>query len=370
VTLIEQAVAAVVYLPLSLVSIVSAVRRHGRALAKEYGISRTKQIVQLIGYAWRLGVPPREYYQLRLHRHHWTGTGRHFIHQPELHHLQRHISPSDTVELEDKVHFAERARRCGVPIVPTIAILHLGRALESDETWSPIRLPQRHLFIKPTASYSSEGVMGVKYDAATGHYFDGERTWAPADLVHHLTEQSKRRQLLVQPWMENHPSLHGFSANALCNIRVVTGRRPDGTVEPIMAAFRFPWKSQVSCAEPGITLCASIDLKTGRMRAAEAKNPAIGQLKQHPISGHPIEGHMLSCWPELLETARAAHPHWREYPFIGWDLVHTSEGIFVLEGSCLWGGTLAQISGSLPLGLTAFAEIYLSLVKNRTAVRA
>src|SRR5688572_20900242 len=77
VTRIEQAIAAVVYLPLSLLSIVVAVRKHGRALAKEYGISQARQMIQLVGYAWRLGVPPREYYQLRLHRHHWTGTGRH-----------------------------------------------------------------------------------------------------------------------------------------------------------------------------------------------------------------------------------------------------------------------------------------------------
>jgi hypothetical protein len=106
------------------------------------------------------------------------------------------------------------------------------------------------------------------------------------------------------------------------------------------------------------------------MRAAEAKNPAIGRLTRHPITDQPIEGHTLSCWPELLATAEAAHAHWPEFPFIGWDLVHTSEGIFVLEGSCLWGGTLAQISGSPPLGLTPFADIYLSLIKNGSAVRA
>jgi hypothetical protein len=173
VTRIEQAIAAVVYLPLSLLSIVVAVRKHGRALAKEYGISQARQMIQLVGYAWRLGVPPREYYQLRLHRHHWTGTGRHFINQPELHHLQRHISPADTVNLEDKAHFAERARRCGVPIVPTIAIFHLGYAFGADGKQSPIELPKRHLFIKPSASYSSQGVIGVKYDAATDRYFDG-----------------------------------------------------------------------------------------------------------------------------------------------------------------------------------------------------
>jgi hypothetical protein len=367
VTGFERAVAAVAYLPLSLVSIVRGLRTWGRALKFAYGISYARQFIQLWAYAWRLGESPRMYYHLRLHRHSWRKSGREFIDQPELHHLQRHISPVDLDALEDKIRFSHRARAQKLALVPVLSLWRGGQQV-SDEDGSPIaRLPARDLFIKPADGYSSSGVMGLRYDSAKDLYREETREWARDELEAHLATRSQTQSLLVQPWLGNHPSLRGFSETALCNFRIVTARHPNGPIVPVMAALRFPWKSRVSCAEPGVTLCASVDLKSGALRAAEAKAPEIGRLIVHPVTGQQIEGFVVKEWDDLLATAMVAHHQWPEFPFIGWDVAHAAEGIFILEGSCLWGATLAQMSGSSPIGLTPFASIYLEHLAQRHA---
>ncbi len=366
VTAFEQMLAALAYLPLSLVAILSGLRQWGKSLRTVYGFPRGSQFIQLAIYAWRLGMCPRMYYHLRLHRYSWKHLGRHFIDQPELHHLQRHLAPADINMLEDKLRFAERAEREGLPVVPILALVRDGHLQAANGT-RQIALPRQNLFVKPTASYSSDGIMGFRYDPRSHRYTDERGGWSEFALRHYLETKSKERTLIVQRWMENHPDLQGFSTGALCNFRIVTGRYPNGLVTPVMAAFRFPWRSQLSCAEPGVTLCASVDLERGIMRAAEAKDPAIGRLRLHPTSGAVIEGFVVKQWDELLATSLKAHMQWPEFPFIGWDLALTNEGIFILEGSCLWGGTLAQMSGSAPLGLTRFPEIYLAHLAARGA---
>lgn len=366
---LEQAAASLAYFPVSCMAIAGGMRRWGRALLAAYGVSWPRQCWQLATYSWRIGASPRMYYQMRLHRHTWNRTGRHFIDQPELHHLQRHLSPPDLGALEDKLRFARRAMEHALPIVPIFAICRNG----NWESWASAdeqpSLPEADIFVKPAESYSSAGVMGFRFDAATRGYVDEERAWTAAELCGHLAEASKGRVLMVQPWLRNAPELRGFSSGALCNFRIVTGRHPNGRVRPVMAAFRFPWRSQLSCAEPGITLCAAVSLDAGTLCAAEAKDPAIGRLERYPVTGQPIQGFRVESWGAMLDTAIAAHAHWPEFPFVGWDIALTEGGIRILEGSALWGGTLAQMAGSAPLGLTVFPEIYLANLADRGARR-
>jgi hypothetical protein len=369
VSALERSLAAVVYLPLSVVAIVSALRSTGVSLAAKYGVSRTRQFFDLLTYAWRLGLPPRAYYQLRLHRHHWRRSGRFFFEQSELHHLQRHISPADIGALENKERFALRALQHDLPLAPVIAVWRRGRPFLLDGKPASEGLRRRDLFIKPADGYSSRGVIGVRFDRLTGEFHDGQQRWSPRELSIELAQRSRQRTWLVQPWLENRADLRGFSESALCNIRVVTARKPGGRVVPITAAFRLPWKSGISSSEPGITLCASIDLGTGVLRAAEARDPAIGRMTRHPKSGQRIEGFVLKGWSHVLETALGAHGAWPEFPFIGWDFALTSRGLVLLEGGPLWGAALAQIAGSGPLGLTPFPRIYLANLINQPEAR-
>jgi hypothetical protein len=362
---IEQIVAACLYLAISLPRIVLALQRWGRDLRTSDHVSYYRQFIHLWICAWRLGLRPQVYYFLGLHRRRHPASWLHVIDPSELHHLQRDVSPVDLNPLEDKMLFTRHALLRGIPAVPVLAIWQDGRLLAAPNPGAF----QRDLFVKRALAYGSEGVLGLRFDPATGNHRDDSRSYTPGNLDEKFSAGSYGATLLVQPWLKNHPDLAGFSTAALCNYRIVTGRHPSGRVEILLAALRFPLNSQLTCAEKNTTLCAAVDLITGRLHAAQSKRPGLGRLTRHPVTGQAIEDFAVPRWNEMVAHATAAHAHWPDFPFIGWDVSDTDEGLFFLEGSSLWGGFLAQMSGSRPLGLTPFASIYqANLAKRGTSI--
>ena len=361
---LEQIPAACLYLLISLPRILLALQRWGRSLRSADHVAYHRQFLHLCFCAWRVGLRPQVYYFLGLHRRSKTTSWLNVIDPSELHHLQRDASPDDLNALEDKIRFTNRALACGIRTVPILAVWNDGREVSTS---APAEL-QRDLFAKRALTYSSAGIFGLRYNNATGsHHDDQNPANSSGPLAELLSSISRGTTLMVQPWLKNHSDLAGFSNAALCNYRIVSGRHPDGRVEILLAALRFPLESQLTCAEQDTTLCAAVNLITGRLHAAESKHPGLGRLVRHPVSGQVIEDFIVPRWTEMIEQVTTAHAHWPEFPFVGWDVSDTADGLFFLEGSCLWGGFLAQMSGSRPLGLTPFATIYQASLARRGA---
>ncbi len=360
--LLEQIPAACLYLAISLPRIFLAIQRWGHSLRAADRVSYHQQFVDLCFCAWRAGLRPQVYYFLGLHRRPRTASWLNVIDPSELHHLQRDASPADLNALEDKIRFTDRALQCSIRTVPILAVWEDGKEISRAE---PSAL-KRDLFAKRSLTYSSAGIFGLRYNPGTEKHHDAES--GKSDRLPALfSSLSLGTTLMVQPWLKNHPDLTGFSASALCNYRIVSGRHPDGRVEILLAALRFPLESNLTCAEQDMTLCAAVNLITGRLHAAESKHPGLGRLTRHPVSGQVIEDFPVPRWAEMIADVIAAHTHWPEFPFIGWDVSDTTDGLYFLEGSCLWGGFLAQMSGSRPLGLTPFATIYQANLAQRAA---
>lgn len=357
----EQIPAAFLYLVISFPRILLALKRWGWRLRATEQVPYHRQFVHLWLCAWRIGLRPQVYYFLSLHRRRHPDSWLHVIDPSELHHLQRDASPVDMNPLENKLLFSRRAVQHGLPVVPILALWENGRVLASA---APHEL-ERDLFAKRALTYSSAGIIGLRYNPATGTHRDASGNGIEKGVDDYFAAASRDATLIVQPWLKNHRDLAGFSNGALCNYRIVTGRHPTGRVEILLAALRFPQTSELTCAERDTTLCAAVDLVTGRLHAAESKDPGLGRLIRHPATGQMIEDFPVPRWEEMVSLVTAAHAHWPDFPFVGWDVADTSEGLFFLEGSALWGGFLAQMSGSRPLGLTPFASIYQATLAQR-----
>lgn len=353
----ECCVAAVLHLPLAVVQSWFALRRHGAGLRSAYEVSRPSQLARMLWLAWRHGIRPQTYYYLRLHRQPLHQAAL-YLDPAELHHLQRAITTAPTDRIEDKLEFHRAAAAADLPVTPLIAIFSHGR-MESSPLTSLFADWEQNLIVKPTNGYSSAGLRGFRFHQ--GHYTCATtgQVFTLPELERELLSTSADQVLLVQPWLRNSSRIAGFSTSALCNFRVVTGRSPAGRCEILMAALRFPIRSELTCAEANVTLCAAVDFATGALSAAEAKDPAVGRLDTHPMTGQQIEGHVIASWPDIRALALRAHEAFPEFPFIGWDIVDSDHGLLLLEGSTLWGGNLAQMSGSAPLGGSRFAELYL-----------
>lgn len=353
----ERWVAALLYFPLSLVHIVKAMRLHGPRLRFAYSIPLRRQFFQLVHLAWRHALRPQVYYYLRLQ----SQPGRRlaqYLDPAELHHLQRTITTNSTERIEDKLAFHLAASPAGLPLVPLLAIFDHGRQ-ETPPASSLFVDWEQDLIVKPTSGYSSSGLRGFRYDQNRYTCVESGNVYTREELAGELSATSAGQTLIVQPWLRNHESLARFSTGALCNFRVVTARNAIGGFEVIMAALRFPIRSELTCAEQNVTLCTAVDLVSGKLAAAEAKDPGVGRLDLHPMTGQPIEGFIVDAWPEIRALALRAHEEFAEFPFIGWDIAHSNLGLVLLEGSTLWGGYLAQMSGSAPLGASRFASLYL-----------
>lgn len=359
---LEQALAALLYLPLSVPRTLAALWKNGRTLHAVDRVSFARQVLHLQVCAWLFGLRPQVYYQLRLHARPRLDAWRQVVDPAELHRLQCEISPQAVASLQDKLCFTARARVHGLPVIPLLETWRHGHV---ELPRAPVDALRRDLFVKRALSYSSIGVMAFRYEPLTDRHHDGTRPYTPRELSAALATASRDHALLVQPRLRNHPDLAGLSAEALCNYRIVTGRYPDGRTAVLMAALRFPAQSELTCAESETTLCAGVDLATGRLHAAESRNPALGRMPQHPATGQPIEGLPVPRWTEIKSLACAAHAAWPDFPFIGWDISDTADGIFLLEGGYQWGGFLAQMSGSPPLGQTLFAAIYSAHLADR-----
>jgi hypothetical protein len=360
----EQTAAALLYLVLSVPRVLLALRRSGRGLRASARVSYVRQCLHLYLCAWRLGLRPQVYYYLRLHEQQPSGLWREVIDPSELHYLQSDVAPAEVEPLQDKLCFTARARSHGLPVIPLLAVWEQGRARSHHDDEPTLC---RDLFVKRARSYGSAGVMAFHYNPITGAHHDDRRRYSLSELIDTLREASRDYTLLVQPRLKNHPDIAGFSALALCNYRIVTGRHPNGRTEVLMAALRFPLNSELTCAEHDVTVCAAVDLATGKLFAAESKDPALGRLARHPLTGQQIEGFAVPRWREMCALACRAHDAWPDFPFIGWDISDTADGLFLLEGGYLWGGYLAQMSGSPPLGLTPFAAIYAEHLAHRAA---
>jgi hypothetical protein len=354
----EHALAAMIHLPWSGLRLILALWRWGGVFRVSHRVSLLRQTWQLAYCAGRLGLRPQVYYQLRLATR-ARGEWRHVIDPAELHHLQRDISPADLTPLDDKRRFMTHGQAHGLPVIPALAIAENGRLLPGAADL------RRDLFVKRTLSYGSQGVMAFTHHPITGDHYDTTGRHTRDQVAEKIRRASRDRTLLVQARRFNHADLQGFSSGALCNYRIVTARRTNSRVEVLLAVLRFPRHSELTCAETDTTLGAAVDLATGRLHAATSKDPAMPAWHRHPGSGQVITGFVVPRWAAMLALVSAAHTTWPNFPFIGWDVADTSTGLVLLEGGCLWGGYLAQMSGNPPLGLTPFPAIYRDHLRGR-----
>jgi hypothetical protein len=106
-------------------------------------------------------------------------------------------------------------------------------------------------------------------------------------------------------------------------------------------------------------MISSIEVGTGRMEPCRFRETMLGDFPVHPDTGAKIADQAFAGWEEMKALAIRGHRTYPEMPFIGWDVVDTTDGVLLLEANAYWGGDCVQLPGATPLGKTRFAEIYL-----------
>jgi hypothetical protein len=136
-----------------------------------------------------------------------------------------------------------------------------------------------------------------------------------------------------------------------------------------MACIRMPTQGKGVDNFSAEGIATTIDLQTGLLGTAVAKDPTRGVFDRHPDSDAPISGFRLPFTSEACELTLKAHACFPWVPFVGWDVVITEEGPVLLEANPEWGCDVVQITMDKPLGETIYPELYLEHLAAQDAGR-
>lgn len=254
----------------------------------------------------------------------------------------------------DKFRFYEYCNHHNIPTVPILAVYSQREVTYGKELVSKSE-PKQSIFIKPTIGARGEGTLAWVY-RKDGLYESTQGIVLHWNKVHeYLKALSHDKSILVQPFLQNHPSIRDLALHGLSTIRVVTGITPLGQVEPIAATYKMPKYEDRIISTNGLN--SAIDLKTGKIGIGYTYEPLCDGYSIHPTTAEAIADRVLPDWNKVLDLVRSAHGHFSGFVFLGWDVALTEQGPILLEANSGWEVLMIQKPQQQPLGKTLFMDI-------------
>lgn len=350
-------------------------RRMGGFVRAQSGKSLIRQFTEQLTLMHRQRLAPKYYYMFELWQPAQARLAAHYLQRGETkgaaYKVLRRAHTAGSKEeqrLSDKLDFHNRCRALGLPAVPIYFAAGEGRP-ESDFA-AETRLPAADLFIKPRKGCGGNGASRWRFEAApvTGYRGKDNVLRSPDEMRQEIIDQSRRRPLIVQPALVNHPNLADLNCGALATVRIVTCRNEAGGFEVTCAAFRMPrsTNSVVDNFHAG-GIAAAIDIATGRLGAATdmGLNPRTAWFERHPVTNAAIRGRILPDWDKVMAVAQRAHAHFDDFTIIGWDIAILADGPCIIEANGAPDLDIIQRTARHPLGDERLGQLMAWHLKRR-----
>jgi hypothetical protein len=336
------------------------VRLYGNFVCQTEGFSLFSQWKQIVYLANIYNLEPESYYKFKLWRAPNRSKTNLYLQQHEITQLLPQLNRNiDVAKVRDKINFFNTCRTNGLPAIPVIVQFEK----DGKEQWytDSASLPDKDLFIKYTDLYCGVGAERWEYLVEQNSWQRHNKICDRHEMIDRCRNLAKKRAILVQPCLKNHPKMADFSQIGLCTVRVVTYRLPDSQPEILLSSLRMPvGKIEVdNFAAGGIAAGISNE---GKLTVAVGKDIRKGTFVFHPDTQAPIAGAELPHWRDIFDLAISAHKVFGEPYFIGWDIALTAEGAILVEGNTTWCVDLLQMSHDRPLLETPFAKIFSTLI--------
>lgn len=308
-------------------------------------LTQAREILKL----WRLyGYPPMQYLRSRLYRRDYQEITEFMPMRLLMRFRDACNAGVDAEAVVDKLTFARRLRRAGLPVVSELFEVVGPEHIEGPD--GPLTREAAE------AALTKEGAVFVK--PRVGARGQGAFVWraeSPAERV--LSLQSA----LVQPLLLQHEAISVLHPSSVNTIRVDT-LAANSRIEVSAAVLRIGARGSTTDHGTSGGLVAPINLATGVVsrpaRRMAAFEPDALQYSAHPDTGAPIEGLRIPFWEEVLETIGQGAALLRPLRTLGWDVALTPRGPVLIEANHDWFITLMQLSqplGATPLGRAALS---------------
>jgi len=319
-------------------------RKYGRGLE---GLSATRQIGRLMRLAFVRNIAPSDAYTFRFVISPEKAKGGTYFTQREQYRIFAVLQPktSDIRLVNDKVAFDRHLRENDLPSPEILWPQTEGEVDGSAE------LPAVDLFAKPEGAYGGQGARLLQHQSGS------PLTWSCGDTLcdqKELLALCDREGLMLQRRLSNHSCLQKLAGSGLSTFRIVTLLYPDGQVETLCAVLRMPVGGMVLDNYSAGGLIANVDLSTGRLEAAVAKDIRRGVVRHHPDSGATILGHSVPQIQDACVLCERAHGTIRGLTSVGWDIALTPQGAQIIEANINWSVDLVQLAMGQGLGETRF----------------
>lgn len=336
------------------------VKANGALIKKSAGLSRARQLWQILQLSRSVPMTPKTYYYNEMFRPEVRKRANELLHRHELKGVLYLLTTDQTSlaevsPLTDKPAFAAKAAADGLPVTSTIAVLADGEVVQA-----PDDMPTTDLFLKPRGAKGGKGAQLWLYRAEDDSYIQSHsgETVGRTDLLDHLARQ-EGVDFLVQQRLVAHQDLADLTLDAVPTVRLITFTNEDGASELVAGALRMPAKEGaiVDNFHAG-GIAARIDVDTGELgQAVSMKLDPAGKHDFHPVTGGAIAGRKLPLWEEVVEVTHRAHARFAPRVIIAWDICLTDDGPVLVEGNEQPGIELVQRLSGQPLGTSRFGEL-------------
>jgi hypothetical protein len=321
---------------------------HGQGLEvqRRYGVSRVKQVRQLLHYKRRLGAWREEYYKYEFYRPDLSDVARdRFLMQESWNAMSRILNqPERDLDLGKLLQSRRFAETC-TPVPKTLG--YTASEPTERQRAEPEFLPLSELprvappngcVLKPDRSKWGRGVLVFKScDRGVFERLDGRRLDVAA--VSALLGE-RGGGFIVQERLANHPEFASLGLSTLCSVRVVTYASGD-KIRILRAAMKFPVGTAGVDNYVAGSIAAPVDLASGTIGRGIAKFDWEWRSSL-PDSGKRFEGMVVPLWNEVQAVCRRVAMSMPDLRSVGWDVAVTPSGVRIIEGNCSWGTGLVQ----------------------------
>ena len=238
--------------------------------------------------------------------------------------------------ISNKVAFADRIKKSFPQYLPKIYFKFKGNKVLDGGGKSTIsrikRLKDTKYFAKPIGSECGNDAILIIRNGKNLKFRHVTRGIISEPEFLSIT---KRRNFLLQEYIENHEDIKKLSPHSLNTVRIVTTRFHDDThIFSTDLRMGYGKNSIVDNFAKGGAII-HVDEETGKLdRYAFQKYDKV--TSEHPISKIKFENYQLPYWQEALEMVKKLHELFYQIPSIGWDVAITPTGPKIIEGNCGW----------------------------------
>jgi len=275
-----------------------------------------------------------------------------------------------------KNKFQDFCMKNGIPTIPILLEFFPNGIIKDYRLDKHAILPEEDIFCKPNSGVGGQGTEAWYWK--NGFYINPEgNRLEPSELKERIIGLThKYGTYLIQPLVLPHASLLSFRKHCTPTLRLITYLGKDFNIALGEAHLKFTLNHfDVAPNRSKNIYVIPINLDTGLMGSAVQFTPIVPEKHLDSLNdGKQIVGRNLPFWQEAIDIVLSAHKLFLDHILIGWDIIITNEGPFIVEANSQPSLDYTQkanldLLGEMTLGITisyhlnnAIKELYSGVI--------